>query len=201
MTGSIKIKRRKARFFHAISIPLLIGINIMASSANAEFSAARDTVYFTLPPSPEVLASHLFGDEPKHPLTRSISFKKSTTQAVSAPKTKSVTMPILFHFGKTTIINESRPFLDNVGEMLISPANADRALIVEGHTDAVGPSEFNQTLSELRALAIRDYLVNNFAIDPLRLMPIGRGESSLYDTINPKSGENRRVEFMPQTKS
>jgi len=159
-------------------------------------SVARDTVYFTLPPSPEVLASHLFGDIPQQPMTRSISFKK-TVAAPTVETKKSVTMPILFHFGKTTITQESKPFLDNVGLMMTTQSNQKHALVVEGHTDSVGSDEYNQGLSELRAIAIRDYLVTNYGINPNRLHPSGRGESALYNTTNPRSGENRRVEFLP----
>lgn len=201
MSGQLKKIRINAGIVRKLAILLMIGVNTLAAGVHAGDVSSRDTVYFTLPPSPEVLASHLFGGEPERPLTRSISFKKPTSDERVVENRRSVTMPVLFHFGKTTITRESRPFLDNVGEMLVSPSYADRALIVEGHTDAIGSAEFNQGLSELRALAIRDYLVNNFAIDPARLLPVGRGESLLYNKINPKAGENRRVEFMPHVKS
>jgi len=196
----------KQNFAHKVLIPIIINMAILGSNVQADQSKARDTIYFTLPPSPEVLASHLFGEAEKRPLTRSISFKKSPstnsqTNTTPVVAQKSVTMPVLFHFGKTSITNASKPFLDNVGKMLVAESNIDRALVVEGHTDAVGSNEFNQRLSELRALAIRDYLVENYGINPIRLMPVGKGESTLYNTINPNSGENRRVEFMPYRKS
>ena len=181
-----------------ILLSTVVSVGTVTTVAQAQ-TGARDTVYFTLPPSPEVLASHLFGDAPSQPLTRSISFKKPGVAPVQ--KNKSVTMPILFHFGKTTITQESRPFLNNVGEMLVAEANANRALVVEGHTDSVGSDLFNQGLSEQRANAIRDYLVNHYGIDPGRLLPVGRGESALYNTVNPRSGENRRVEFLPYVPS
>jgi len=178
-----------------IAATLAIGFSIMTGTVYANQS--RDTIYFTLPPSPEVLASHLFSDEKKKPLTRSISFKKPSQGNTPVTAVKSVAMPVLFHFGKTTITDESIQYLDNVGEMLMSESHSDRALIVEGHTDAVGPTGYNQRLSELRALAIKDYLTEYHGVEPQRLKPVGKGESALYNTINPNSGENRRVEFMP----
>jgi outer membrane protein OmpA-like peptidoglycan-associated protein len=110
-------------------------------------------------------------------------------------------MPILFHFGKTTIVEKSQPFLDSVGQMLTSEAYADRTLVVEGHTDAVGARAYNQRLSELRALAIKEYLVEQFSIDPYRLFPVGKGEDMLYRPDSPKDALNRRVEFLPYSGS
>jgi len=184
--------------FGAAVISLISAITVLPTGAMAQ---ARDTVYFTLPPSPQVLAAHLFGNQTQQqpPRTRSISFKNNSGSP--EPANKSVTMPILFHFGKTTITQESRPFLDNVGKMLVATATENHALVVEGHTDSVGAKDYNQGLSERRASAIRDYLVRHHGISPTRLIPVGRGESALYNTINPKAGENRRVEFLPYAPS
>lgn len=180
----------------SLAIPLIALTQCLSTFAHADQNSTRDTIYFTLPPSPQVLASHLFGVIEAQPLTRSISFKKSESAATPV-KERSVAMPILFHFGKTSVTEESKPFLDNIGKMLITPSNNDHTLIVEGHTDAVGSSEYNQMLSELRANAIKDYLVVNYGVNPDRLRPKGKGESALYNTSNPNSGENRRVEFLP----
>ena len=177
-----------------IAAGIILSCICVAGLAGAAEPMQRDTVHFTLPPSPQVLAAHLFAEEPKPVRTRSISFKKPVKTVAT---TKSVSMPILFHFGKTTITPESKGFLNNIGEMLASPQHSERVLIVEGHTDAVGSLQFNQKLSELRALAIRDYLVNSYGVSPLRLFPVGKGENALYNTVKPNSRENRRVEFVP----
>lgn len=153
----------------------------------------RDTVFYKSPPSADDLGAHLFPENDIKTRSRSITFADS--QDPSEPE-KSVSMPVLFHFGKTTIVEESRPFVDSVGEMLLKEEYATRTLIVEGHTDAVGSESSNQRLSEQRALAIKDYLVTRYGIDPFRLFPTGKGESRLFKPEAPTDGENRRVEFL-----
>ncbi len=49
-------------------------------------------------------------------------------------------------------------------------------LIVEGHTDAEGPTDTNQVESYQRALTIRQYLVNELGFDSERVIAIGMGE-------------------------
>ena len=181
----------------AMKITAALAISFSFTTGAVFANETRDTIYFTLPPSPEVLASHLFSEVEKKPLTRSISFKKPSQSNTPVADVKSVAMPVLFHFGKTTITDESIQYLDNVGKMLMSESYTERQLVVEGHTDAVGPTGYNQRLSELRALAIKDYLVEYHGVEPQRLKPVGKGEAALYNTINPNSRENRRVEFMP----
>ena len=164
-----------------------------AHAADGQSPLARDTVFYKTPPSADDLGEHLFPRNDNEVLTKSITFADSQDQ--SEPE-KSVSMPVLFHFGKTTIVEESRPFLDRVGEMLLKEEYATRNLIVEGHTDAVGTESSNQRLSERRALAIKEYLVTRYGIDPFRLSPTGKGESVLFKPEAPADGENRRVEFL-----
>ena len=67
---------------------------------------------------------------------------------------------------------------------------------ISGHTDSEGPEEFNQKLSEGRAKAVVDYLVEK-GIENIRLSYIGYGENKPIDTNNTDIGraQNRRVEF------
>lgn len=51
------------------------------------------------------------------------------------------------------------------------------AVTIEGHTSIVGPAEYNQMLSEARAKAVRDKLINYFGIDSNRINYIGYGET------------------------
>jgi outer membrane protein OmpA-like peptidoglycan-associated protein len=69
--------------------------------------------------------------------------------------------------------------------------------IVEGHTDSVGPAEFNQTLSEARAAAAVEYLISR-GIAPERLKAVGFGEEQPAASNATPEGRrtNRRVEFV-----
>lgn len=70
------------------------------------------------------------------------------------------------------------------------------AMTVTGHTDATGPDDLNQTLSEERARSVVDYLVSA-GIEPQRLTATGKGESEPIAPNSDPAGRavNRRVEF------
>jgi outer membrane protein OmpA-like peptidoglycan-associated protein len=69
-------------------------------------------------------------------------------------------------------------------------------VVIEGHTDSAGSEEYNQGLSERRANAVRDDLVNEHDIDADRVSTVGYGESRPVDTNNTEAGRanNRRIE-------
>lgn len=71
----------------------------------------------------------------------------------------------------------------------------DLQVEVEGHTDSVGPESYNQKLSQSRAKAVVDVLVNQHGIAANRLQPKGYGESQPVASNDSKEGraENRRV--------
>ena len=64
---------------------------------------------------------------------------------------------ILFDTGSDRIRGESKPTLDMIGQMLNH--HADLKLTIEGHTDNVGSATSNQTLSDKRAAAVRQFLI------------------------------------------
>ena len=73
----------------------------------------------------------------------------------------------------------------------------DKTLIsVEGHTDNVGGTDYNQKLSEQRASSVATYLSGR-GIPPNRLMAIGFGESRPVASNTSEDGrsQNRRVEI------
>jgi OOP family OmpA-OmpF porin len=77
---------------------------------------------------------------------------------------------------------------------------ADPRLTVEaqGHTDSTAAAEYNQRLSEARAMAVRDYFIKQ-GIAPERIRAIGFGETrpaAPNDTVEARA-RNRRVELHP----
>ena len=69
-------------------------------------------------------------------------------------------------------------------------------LRLEGHTSAEGDAAFNQKLSEQRAQAAVDFLVNVLGVDENRLEAVGLGATQLKNTDDPRAPENRRTEFV-----
>ena len=66
---------------------------------------------------------------------------------------------------------------------------------IEGHTDSVGPDDYNMQLSQRRAQAVVDVLVKDHGIAPQRLNAVGFGETKPVASNDTKEGraENRRV--------
>ncbi len=66
---------------------------------------------------------------------------------------------VLFDFNKYTLKPEARERLARISGIVL--AYPDLKLQIEGYTDSIGSDEYNQTLSEKRAGAVRDYLVSS----------------------------------------
>lgn len=73
-------------------------------------------------------------------------------------------------------------------------ANPEVRLQLIGHTDITGPSAYNVSLSERRAQAVYDVLVNDFKIAPERLEISFRGPNDPLSQQN--LSINRRVDFI-----
>lgn len=72
------------------------------------------------------------------------------------------------------------------------------AVLIVGHTDAVGDAGYNQQLSERRAALVKKYFVENFEINPNRLQIEGKGEQDPITSNATADGRNanRRVEVV-----
>lgn len=140
-------------------------------------------------PAPEKLADDLY-----KPRYRALVINDQVTQQ---KQENLFAMMINFEFDSIRLLPDSYPLLDSVGQMMNLDNVKDKRVIIEGHTDALGRDEYNQRLSERRALAIKRYLVSRYAVDEKRLVVIGKGESELYDQRKPKNAINRRVQFRP----
>jgi OOP family OmpA-OmpF porin len=77
--------------------------------------------------------------------------------------------------------------------------NPSMTLQLEGHTDSVGSADYNQGLSERRAKAIGNALINNNMIKAERIKAVGFGEDKPLMSNDTAEGrtKNRRVELTP----
>jgi outer membrane protein OmpA-like peptidoglycan-associated protein len=101
---------------------------------------------------------------------------------------------ILYAFNSDEIRSESATNLRSLASSLGKFPNTD--LLIVGHTDAVGTSEFNAGLSERRATSASNYLVSQ-GVSGERLRTSGRGEMEPVATNDTDAGQqlNRRVEI------
>ena len=100
---------------------------------------------------------------------------------------------ILFNSGKATFKQETFAVLQSITAILKQYPSSKFS--IEGHTDSDGKDATNQKLSEDRAGAVKNYLVEN-GIDASRLSSAGFGESKPIDSNKTAKGKanNRRVE-------
>jgi OOP family OmpA-OmpF porin len=71
-------------------------------------------------------------------------------------------------------------------------------ILIAGHTDSNGSAEYNQKLSERRAVNTRQYLIDNFGIRADKLVARGYGENQPISSNDTAAGrqKNRRVEVV-----
>jgi len=102
---------------------------------------------------------------------------------------------IRFEPGEATLVDASRPVLDELAALILSDPEIG-AIEVEGHTDSKGSEDFNQQLSQARAEAVRDYLVKR-DVPAAQLEARGYGESRPVASNRTEVGRetNRRVTF------
>ena len=102
---------------------------------------------------------------------------------------------IFFDTNKFELLPTSKVELDILVELLKNNANAE--IEIQGFTDNVGEEKLNQKLSENRAKAVYDFLLNN-GIDKRRLTFKGFGETNPKADNNNEEGrkQNRRTEFI-----
>ena len=106
---------------------------------------------------------------------------------------------IQFHTGEAKLTADAMRKLYPLVTLLKD--NAKQDIIIEGYTDSSGAQDYNQELSEQRALAVRDFFVST-GVDSQRITARGHGEDDPVASNATAAGrqENRRVEIIvPRT--
>jgi len=107
---------------------------------------------------------------------------------------------VLFDSGSAILDADGRSTLEQVADVINDYRKT--AVVVQGHTDAIGGEESNQSLSERRARAVEDYLANR-GVDSERMTAIGFGERAPVASNSSAYGrqKNRRVDVLLKAKS
>lgn len=200
-----------------ITVPMAVA-SLLILALNSIPLQAEQVQMYDQPPSAGEMGKLLFGataksSEPETPnggiKMRSISFGKKTPPAPKAEQAvqtesagngsnnelASVGLPIKFGYNSDNILEESIPFLEEIGKMLTLDDYINKRLVIEGHTDAAGSDTYNLALSQRRASAVKQYLVKTYTIAATRLQAKGMGESKPLPEYAPEDEANRRVQF------
>jgi OOP family OmpA-OmpF porin len=158
---------------------------------------AGDTV------NPREVADILGQPEPAEPAVKMRSIRllddgqpKQQTygaQPATARRTDALSLPLQFGFDSAEIQPQARRQLDALAEGIRLLPDT-KTVLVQGHTDAAGSEQYNEQLSQRRAMAVRNYLVAA-GIDAARLRAVGKGEHAPLPGTDPFAPENRRVQF------
>jgi outer membrane protein OmpA-like peptidoglycan-associated protein len=102
---------------------------------------------------------------------------------------------VLFKTGSYELMPGARERLAKVSGIVL--AYSGLRLAVEGHTDSIGGDEYNQRLSEQRAAAVRDYLVQQgISSDAITAAGFGKSEPVASNDTPEGRQQNRRVELV-----
>lgn len=106
---------------------------------------------------------------------------------------RAIAFPINFRVSSSEILPESVPFIESIAGLMQKDSSV--RLLIEGHTDVSGSAARNTALSRERAFSVMNYLVDRYRIDPMRLVPIGKGSGEPLGGMEPTNPKNRRVQF------
>ena len=99
-----------------------------------------------------------------------------------------------FKIGSAELPDMLKKQLEVFAEVLKTKRSTGKVVRVEGHADASGGAEVNQSLSQRRAEAVKDFLVQHGA-DAAMIAPVGVGATAPKNSKDPFAAENRRVEI------
>ena len=109
---------------------------------------------------------------------------------------------ITFATDSSSISPNFNPVLQDVAKVVNNYEKT--VLMIKGHTDDTGSEQYNQSLSERRAGAVKNLLIN-YSVNPTRITTVGMGEYSPKVPNNSAANRsmNRRVEMeiQPLTQS
>ncbi len=110
---------------------------------------------------------------------------------------ESLVLYINFETGKSAIKSESQGIIDELFIMLNN--NPSLKIIVEGHTDNVGSTASNKTLSEQRASSVKTALINKGILaDRIKAIGYGQDKPIADNSTEEGKAKNRRVEIKKQ---
>ena len=174
--------------------------NYITVGLNYAFDRPRADVVRVEPSSPEPVRVVVVSPPPAAvPVTAPAV---ASTPPPAPPRFEKYTLSAteLFGFG-SAVLSMPQPKLDEIATALNGHAEV-RTVVVTGYADRIGSAQYNQTLSERRADAVKAYLISkNVAAN--RLQATGRGETNPLVTCTNKNRPalikclepNRRVEI------
>ena len=137
-----------------------------------------------------------FVDTLRNRKTRSLSLSEREEIAEIASTKPKIDLNIQFDYNSADISKTSMSSVQELGKALSNPSLRGTAIVVAGHTDAIGGDAYNQDLSERRADTIKRYLTEKFGLNGSDLVTVGYGKTKPVDPNAPMDPINRRVQVV-----
>jgi adhesin transport system outer membrane protein len=118
------------------------------------------------------------------------------TRDPSDKNTQALEVDVQFESNSSVIISAYDTEIGVVAQTLAN--NSDARAVVEGHTDSIGDPKYNLWLSQRRAEAVRQLLIDQYGVKSSQVTAVGRGEESPIANNRTADGRrlNRRVELI-----
>jgi OOP family OmpA-OmpF porin len=106
------------------------------------------------------------------------------------------TVSIDFDSDTPVVRPSSYETVGRIADALVQANLLPYSFLIVGHTSSDGKREANAMLSQRRADAIRDSLVNTFKISSKRVQSLGLGEEQFIDQAHPTSPANLQIQIV-----
>jgi outer membrane protein OmpA-like peptidoglycan-associated protein len=111
-------------------------------------------------------------------------------------KLPTFSLDIQFDTDTPVVRPDSYQAVGRIADAMVQSTMLPYGFLIVGHVEANGKREGNALLSQRRADAIRDILVNTFKISTKRLQTVGLGEEQLLDPAHPVAPVNQQIQIM-----
>jgi OOP family OmpA-OmpF porin len=105
-------------------------------------------------------------------------------------------LAIQFDVDTPIILPDSYETVGRLADALVNAPLLPYTFLIVGHMDSNGKREANVILSQRRADAVRDVLVNTFKISSKRIQSLGLGEEQFIDQARPASPVNLQIQVL-----
>lgn len=166
---------------------LCVGLTAPAAYAQ-EFLDSQKIIQQLLPQNTGPVVRSMNGA-----VKRGINIQGQLPMEVDLP---TVSMTINFELDSVKLTADGMLALRSLAKALLDAQMVNMSFQVAGHTDGRGDPTYNQQLSERRAQAVVDHLVNFYEVPRMMLVPTGYGVSRPMDPTNLLNPLNRRVEII-----
>jgi len=186
---------------------VLLPVIALAPSVRAQSAVTRDAIVSVLDhfdTAPEIDIPALRQQVLERSRSRSRNEPPPQKRPPIAPelaKLSSFNVDIDFDVDTPIVRPASYETLGRLADAMVHSSLLPYSFLIVGHVNANGKRESNVVLSQRRADAIRDILVNTFKISAKRLQSIGLGEEQLLDPAHPTAAVNDQVQIMTVAKA